>query len=691
MHVTNHIRCRRQRLRQGVAAAAMLVAMAAAGQGAAQDVAPGREGVTAFSSAALLANAPANAFDMLIQVPGFTAVDADADVRGYAGAQGNVLIDGARPASKRESISDLLKRIPARSVERIELIRGGVGGIDMAGYPVLANIVRRRTSKSSLAVEVGAVAATNGWSAPQGQVEYAKSWGEQSLELALSAAPELDDDAGTGTIRTFGPSGSIDSESLLDNLATKHKAEGSLAWSRPFAGGKLTATSAVRNEQARIAEDIADAAPAGGLERIDSAEDLTEAEVGARYRRAFGERVTLDAVATHRLGWLNALEESRDDQDTEAFRENTDTGESIARLDLNYERSTVLSLSAGLEGAFNVLESTARLEENGSPVALPGSDVRIEERRGEASFGAAWKPASGWLLEAGSRFEVSAISQTGDSALERRFSYLKPSAAVTWDLASNDQLRLSLAREVGQLDFADFVASASLSEGAVSAGNAQLEPDKTWRTSLAWEHRFWDKGAVTLTWTHDRITDVVDRILVVTPDDVFDAPGNIGDGRRDTLAFDISAPLDRLGVKGGRLRSSLLWRSSAVTDPVTGEKRPISEEKPVEGSISFTQDLPHLRLSWGVDIDHIAERKTKYRFDKITRESEAVGWTVFVERRVGEQWRARLEATDLFGRAFTETHEKYDGPRAPGALEEIEHRDRQSPGFISVSIRRSLG
>src|SRR3546814_10880339 len=71
----------------------------------------------------------------------------------------------------------------------------------------------------------------------------------------------------------------------------------------------------------------------------------------------------------------------------------------------------------------------------------------------------------------------------------------------------------------------DFVASASLDGGEVSAGNAELEPDKTWRATLSWEHSFGEDAALSLGWTHDRIDDVVDGVLVVTDDNVFDAPG----------------------------------------------------------------------------------------------------------------------------------------------------------------------
>src|SRR3546814_5610390 len=99
--------------------------------------------------------APANAHDMVLRVPGFTIVESDADVRGYAGATGNVLFDGARPTSKREDTSALLKRIPAHAVERIELIHDGAPGIDMGGYAVLANVVRRSEASRSEERRVG--------------------------------------------------------------------------------------------------------------------------------------------------------------------------------------------------------------------------------------------------------------------------------------------------------------------------------------------------------------------------------------------------------------------------------------------------------------------------------------------------------------------------------------------------------
>jgi hypothetical protein len=629
---------------------------------------------------------------MVQRLPGFAMVEADDDVRGYAAAQGNVLIDGARPASKHEDITHLLKRIRPGSVDRIELIRSATAGIDMAGYPVLANIVRRHEASSEAAAELGVVASTDGWIAPQGQFEYGRRRDEYALDLALKLEPELDDDSGDGTIRTISPDGRVLEDSLLDTRKIQDEGEASAAWRQPLAGGQLALTAALRSEQARTDTDVAAIAPAADTETIAEDEDLLEAEIGSRYVRQFGERTTMELVATQLLGWLDNRERSLEDGDAETFEEKTDTGETIGRIELTHEWSDTWSFASSLEGAFNFLESQARLEQDGAPVFLPGSDVRIEEKRAEGAVAATWKPMDAWVIETGLRIEHSAISQTGDSPLQRSFTYAKPRLALRWDADDRNQLRLSLSREVGQLDFADFVASASLDTGVVTAGNAELEPDKTWRTTAAWEHHFWTDAALTLTWTHDEISDVIDRVLVVTPDDdVFDAPGNIGNGRRDTLALELSAPLDHLGFTGARIRSSLLRRTSRVTDPVTGDRRAISEEKPVEGTIALTQDLPTLRLNWGIEIEHIAERETKYRYDEISRSSEGAGWTLFVERRIGARWRVRAEATDLFGRDFVEARDKYDGPRSTFPVEEIERRNRTTPGYVSLTFRRNMG
>src|SRR6056297_2953431 len=90
---------------------------------------------------------PVSAADMVAQVPGFQVSDGDGS-RGFAGAGGNVLINGERPSSKQDSVSSILARIPASRVARIELIRGNTGRFDAGGQAMLVNVVVDTTRRA---------------------------------------------------------------------------------------------------------------------------------------------------------------------------------------------------------------------------------------------------------------------------------------------------------------------------------------------------------------------------------------------------------------------------------------------------------------------------------------------------------------------------------------------------------------
>src|SRR6185369_6799746 len=115
--------------------------------------APAQNGVISYPASYFAALQSQNANEMLGHLPGFT-LDSGNSSRGYEGSAGNVLIDGQRPASKTDSLDEILKRMPIGVVERIDLIRGGAPGIDMQGKTVLANIIRKKGAGTRLLVAV---------------------------------------------------------------------------------------------------------------------------------------------------------------------------------------------------------------------------------------------------------------------------------------------------------------------------------------------------------------------------------------------------------------------------------------------------------------------------------------------------------------------------------------------------------
>jgi hypothetical protein len=102
---------------------------------------------TTYDAAYFTQFAPRSAYDVVQHVPGFTLdlgssqAATGVDVRGFAGTAGNVVINGARPSSKAETLDVTLQRIPAQDVVRVEVGPGDLFGSDYAGKSQVLNII----------------------------------------------------------------------------------------------------------------------------------------------------------------------------------------------------------------------------------------------------------------------------------------------------------------------------------------------------------------------------------------------------------------------------------------------------------------------------------------------------------------------------------------------------------------------
>ena len=83
---------------------------------------------TAYDAAFFAQYAPATALDIVRRVPGFSIEQSNGEVRGFAGAAGNVVFNGARASSKSDSLETILARIPANRVLRVEVGPGDLFG-----------------------------------------------------------------------------------------------------------------------------------------------------------------------------------------------------------------------------------------------------------------------------------------------------------------------------------------------------------------------------------------------------------------------------------------------------------------------------------------------------------------------------------------------------------------------------------
>jgi len=633
---------------------------------------------------------PATAYDMVQRVPGFVFDGGDADVRGLAGAGGNVLVDGRRPAAKEDTLESILKRIPARSVLRIDLIRGGAGGIDMQGAPVLANVVRRPEAAITGQSELALGRYGDGRLAPAGRIDLARRGQRTTTEISLSLYQTIDDEKGRGPRIRTGPAGAPIEDARYDEHDKVRGGALSLGRDQPLFGGQLRLNASLKRARERADTWLTTLAPDPGLKRVLELETKDNAEIGAGWTGALVPKLTLELTALQRFRRDRASERSDDGGTIDEVDEGARGGERIGRALLRWQPSSGLSIEGGGEAAYNYLDSHAALAVDGVAVTLPVARVRVAERRAEGFASLSWQPADGLTIETGIRVETSRLTQRGDSNLSKAFVFPKPRLAVTWSSGPRTQWRLRLERDVGQLDFGDFVSSTSLTSSTITAGNAELEPDRKWTASLAWERRFWKDGAIVIAARHEWISHTLDRIGMIGPDDTFDAPGNIGDGTKSKVEANLSLPLDRLGLRGGLIKLDLGYRWTAVIDPTTGRRRRISGEAPIDGTIHITLDRPRLGLRWGVDYV-VAKDEYEFRFDEIRRERIGGRVSLFAEYRVAARWTLRAYVENLTGRRVIRDRAIFAGPRLSQPLRYDEARTLGTRPLVGLLVRRSLG
>ena len=518
-------RRRRPRVAAWIFTAAVL---AAASQANAQD-APGApaasQSVIGYPSSFFASMGLSTAYDMVLRVPGFS-FDDGATVRGFAGAAGNVLIDGLRPASKTEDLIAILQRIPASDVERIDLIRGGAPGIDMQGKTVVANIVRRHAKGFSGTATLWYYEPEDLAFDPGTRLQGTWRRGEQTFEAAVEAEQGHDGSQGSGPHDIFGPTGQRIDSSQTFSVAPNWLYKGSTAYEAPLLGGRLRATLMVEDQPYH--EFVLDQFAVTRRQVEQMRLDQADAELGLHYNRDLNQQVSLELLGLQHLGDFSSTQVFRTATDNQAFSLGDTSGESIARGVLHWRPTTSLDVDAGGEFAFNWLTTRTRFTDQGAPVAVPAGDVHVEEKRGEAFATATWRATSTLAVEAGVRVEESTISSTGDVALTKTLVFPKPRLVVSWSPDAADQVRVRVEREVGQLDFNAFVANAALNGNGVTAGNPNLSPQQDWAFEAAWDHHFWNDGVVSITARQLELRDVVDRSRCSAPSGVFDEPANIG-------------------------------------------------------------------------------------------------------------------------------------------------------------------
>lgn len=646
-----------------------------------------QQGVLVFEPVFFADARPDTALDMIMRLPGFGLDTGDSGTRGLAGAAGNVLIDGQRPSTKSDSLDQILRRISSASVARVELIRGGAPGIDMQGQPVVANVVLVRTVVVERVFEANAYFYPDGYVGPVIAGRYSRREGDNQIEGSISATTDRTDGTGDGFRRRYDPAGNLiqDADLVLWDRFRNVRATGAVQ--RPFAGGRMRVNGLLGWFASENSQDLLIRSGAGADSFNDEDSDSINSELGFNWTRDLGPRTALELTGLQRYSTEDYTGVSESAGNTSTFTNDSTSGESIGRAVLRYRPAEQWSIEAGGEVAYNFLDSANAYEENGVVIPLPSASVKVEELRGEGFGRATWRPNPEFTLEFGVRVEVSEISQSGDSDLTKSFVYPKPRIQATWTPWAGHQFRFRFEREVGQLDFGDFVASADIDIGQVEGGNPDLEPNQVNTFEAFYERRFWGEGVLDFTLQHQQVEDVIDVIPLAGG---FDGVGNIGDGAVNFFQVRLTLPMDNLGLPNARLQARGSWAQTEVTDPLTGEERRFQGNQAFGCGVAFNQDLMGGRWSYGFDHGCNVDKGRLFR----VREVRALYAEPFVT--VYGQWKPRADLTiradigNATDRAVGYDRDIYAGPRdvSPVSFRES-RRTRMSPWFF-LQIRKTF-
>lgn len=648
---------------------------------------PERPGVLVFAPAFFADLRPRTALDMIQRLPGFVLNSGSSGTRGLAGTSGNVLIDGRHPSTKSEGLDNLLERVSVDSVERIELIQGGAPGIDMQGRSVVANVVLKTSVTVERVLALDTYVYEDGYIGPIVRAEYSRRAGDNQIEGAVSATVDRTDGTSQGHRQRFNPSGSRIQDAAVDAWDRFRNVRASGAVQRPQGGGLLRLTAVASFFGSDKEQDVTILSGTGDDDQSQSAVESLKGEFGARWTRSLGPDTELELNGLQRLESGSVESGFARTGRTGLFTSDSSSGETIGRGVVRYRRNDRWSYEGGAELAYNFLDTESAYEENGVPVALPGASVLVEELRGETFGQTTWHPTATLTVEGSLRVEVSEIRQSGDTDTAKSFVYPKPRLLVTWIPAPQHQVRFRIEREVGQLDFDDFAASAEVDLGQVEAGNADLEPDRTTYYEAVYERRFWDEGAFSARLTHAEVEDYIDIIPLVGG---FEALGNIGTGTQTEFEVRLTLPVDRFGIPGGRLVARVAVRDTDIKDPLTGEDRRFSDDDGFGCGVTFTQDLDGGRWAWGTNHGCDMDAGTSYRVRELRFNESEPQFNAFIQWKPSDDLSIRLDVNNLTDAESRRQRDIYPGPRDSTLLAYRETEVRSRGSWLFLQIRKSI-
>lgn len=643
--------------------------------------------------------APRTALDMLRRIPGFQ-LDGGDSKRGLGQGGANVLINGQRLSGKSDDPFDQVSRIASKNVVKIEIMDGTSLNIPGLSGQV-ANITTKSTGMTGTwewrpewrtGLQANLLPGFVTISGEKGNLSYTAKlkndsfrnghWGpEQRIDARTDTLFEIRDE--NGRFNGDNPGGSLNltwtpKEDHVGNLNFEYN---TFNFNNAFFSDVQAVTARGANEQhfSSRAEDEINAKIDGDYEFPVASGKL---KLIGYYRMEDSPTVSRFDVYDDVIGLT----------DSSRFFQDADEGEAIARTEYSWTPSEGRDWQIGLEGAFNFLDVESRFVDLLNPPATDAFQdlTRVEELRGEATVTHSRALSNKWDLQASIGAEYSELSSdvtdlTANTNSMQSRSFFRPKGFITatYKPKDNFSIRTKIEREVGQLNFFDFVSSVSLDDNLNTTGNVNIVPSQSWIAEIEFDRQFTGGHSFQARFYGEKISDLVDRIPIGVNGD---AVGNIDSAERYGVDFNATIKGEPFGLEGVELELEYDKRMSSVDDPVQNFSRRLNNDKEYYWSVSLRHDIPNSDWAYGFFSDQFRESPT-YRLTTINEFRFEGPWAhAFIEHKDIFGMKVNASVRNLFGASDDFKRQIFTARRDQGVLDVIEDRSREFDLFFRLTF-----
>ena len=598
--------------------------------------------------------APQTAADMVARLPGFEIRGNEGGARGFGEASLNILINGRRPSSKSSGANQILGRIPANNVTRIEIVDGA--SLDIPGLSGQVANIFAKTGELSGSWEY-ALRFEEG-SQPQlgdGKVNFSGKRGNLELVGELNFGQFLFTEDGEETF--FDGAGTVlqDREEKTGFNTQRPRANLNLTLERDnghIANLNLSGTRQNTNITVfETFEDQTDPIFSGASEAINGS-DRDSYEISGDYSLSaplLGRNGQLKFIGLHRgvnfdftSGFL--FDDGDPGQSESVFLREDEEREFIGRAEYSWQTGETSDWTASIEGALNTLESTTELTVDGD--TDPEDFVEVDETRIQGNLSRSWALNDKTNLQVSIGAEYSEIDVP--TSTQDALSFFRPKGLFSASRKLDDSwtIRGQVERTVGQLEFGTFVSTVGLVDGTATQGNDQIFPEQSWEAELELEKQNPTGLSGRATLFYNLVEDPIEQIPFIDADGTL----NQGPGNLDTNAtsYGVTANLtwvlDEV-LSGLRLTAEGALENSSIEDVVTLDDRNISRGRLWEYSLEGRWDIQDTPFALEAEVEQSrqADRfRIDERIDEIFRRPE-FEVSIIHKDLFGMQWTATLQ------------------------------------------------